>query len=367
MSKVSKGSKGESNNGMRATPLFAGVSLEEILARQPKSPYLHMIKSAPVFYCNLLANIYARRGLRRLITNEANVHPHEVELFKEVLENDELYDLSEFEAPLLCRMLKLFLQDLPDAVFTCDNYSSFMDAYDSVVASKASDRNEFEEEIFFTALTDELSVVVAMLPECNQQMLFLLFHVLHAIQLHQQSNETTIDQLTTVFAAAALRPPAQYAYPTSMSEESIKVETIFACFITQFKHIFDKKFLSESLTFIQFLLQSEQDIYSRFEAGPSASSSTHLEVLETPTRSKSTSFGRGTPPIPPHSSSPLSLSPPSSTALPLAAPTRKSSSTSNDDEDNRGKQTETDDSPQKKKRSVSFVKRLFGGGKDDSK
>ncbi|KDR23111.1 Breakpoint cluster region protein [Zootermopsis nevadensis] len=103
--------------------------------------------------------------------------------------------LKEVDIHSVTGILKLYLRELPEALFTDELYPKFLEAYKSSGGNDAANKN--------SAL---LHQCFSMLPQQNQNIInYLLAHLVRVNQ-HKVQNKMSLHNLATVFGPTLLRP-----------------------------------------------------------------------------------------------------------------------------------------------------------------
>ncbi|KAG8224079.1 hypothetical protein J437_LFUL001156 [Ladona fulva] len=102
--------------------------------------------------------------------------------------------LKEVDIHSVTGILKLYLRELPEALFTDELYPKFFEAFNSSTNGGASSKIKKLNECFAT------------LPSFNKDIInYLIAHLIRVNQ-HEQNNKMSLHNLATVFGPTLLRP-----------------------------------------------------------------------------------------------------------------------------------------------------------------
>ena len=119
--------------------------------------------------------------------------------------------VKEVDIHAVTGLLKLFLRELPEALFTDDLYPRFFEAYSS------SDVAEYKKSTILKLFSS--------LPQINQSIIaYLLEHLVKVHQVEGQ-NKMSLHNLATVFGPTLIRPGALLAGQPS-PEEQLAIGTV---------------------------------------------------------------------------------------------------------------------------------------------
>jgi len=240
----------------------------------------------PIFFRNCICCIYLQKDNPNL---DFSIRGKDAEPMKTQLENDERTNLNNFSLQNLIFLLKIFLKELSEPVFTFEQYVSFLDAYD--IAHKSTINNDSDSCTMniIELLVDELSPVVSLLPQLNKDMCFLLFQLLFSVS-NVRNNE---EEIARVFAPLLIYPEDEYVYRESSSVDNEKLVVVVVALILKHNEIFE----SQTTTSIEKVLVDYQNEYGTGNSNsnnktPEQEDEEEKDVARRRSRSISSSFLR---------------------------------------------------------------------------
>lgn len=147
-------------------------------------------------------------------------------------------------------VLKLFLRDLPEPVFTYELYQCFVEAV----------RKSMRSFILMKGIADPkgrmhcLKQGISVLPPGNKAIISRLFKFFRNQALNEESSKMIASNIAIVFAPSLLRPEEE-TLETIMSEDAKKVIEIL---ITEYMKLFVVKFATSIVLNSLGSIQSEQ-------------------------------------------------------------------------------------------------------------
>ncbi|CAL4069366.1 unnamed protein product, partial [Meganyctiphanes norvegica] len=107
--------------------------------------------------------------------------------------------IKEVDIHSVTGLLKLYLRELPEALFTDKLYPQFFEAYS---ASEAEYRKA------------KILILFSSLPQLNQSIIVYILEHLVKVNQHEHQNKMSLHNLATVFGPTMLRPAARQGNPT---------------------------------------------------------------------------------------------------------------------------------------------------------
>lgn len=106
-----------------------------------------------------------------------------------------------YDVHTVAGLLKLYLRELPEPLFTFDLYQQWIDAV--VINLNKSEQDDAGSQ----PLIDSLRKLVNLLPDTNQKNLAYLIRFLHLLTCHKQLNKMTATNLSITMAPSLIWPP----------------------------------------------------------------------------------------------------------------------------------------------------------------